>query len=214
MAVPTRGIIDWATVTQLEKIHALYDIQRPILWQPGNMSVALTRNQIVHQFINDTKCKYLFMVDDDVQPPTRAIETCLLLNKKKFGMVCTPHVLPTPDKKQLALGIYERDPNSTGFIVTPQLQDGLHECDGVATGCVAVSRKMLLEMGPDPFKMPTSIDQLYGTDDFYFCDDVKALGWKVGYFWNGQYCDHRARASLGMLIQGSIRVRAQSEFVE
>jgi hypothetical protein len=209
MAVPTRGTIVAATVAKLEYIHRQYNVGRLIFWQPGNMSVARTRNYIVKHFLEETKCKYLFMVDDDIVPPTAAIETCLMLNKRKFGIICTPHVLPSPDKKQLAFGIYSHNPDkSIGGYTLISPQPGLHECDGVATGCVAVSRKMLMELGPDPFQMPDNVDSELGTDDFYFCRDVQKAGWKVGYYWNerAEYCDHFARISIGTLMQRSVAI--------
>ena len=49
VAVPTRGAIRWETVTALEEARDCTPGLGPIVYQPGNLSVALTRNRIVEQ---------------------------------------------------------------------------------------------------------------------------------------------------------------------
>lgn len=200
LAVPTRGQISWATATRLEEIRDLNPGLRPIVYQPGNLSVALTRNKIVRQFL-ETDCEVLAMVDDDVVPPPHFLDIREHLGE--FGMVSIPHPMPTPVGDRLVFTVFDGDGDGL-CAVSPQ--QGLNECEATATGAVVISREALEAVGEDPFRITHDPTAELTSDDFLFCRDLRACGFKIGYFWDGWYCDHHTTVGLAPLIESTIPV--------
>ena len=196
LACPTRGQIQWATVTRLEEIKALYPDSPPILYQPGNLSVAQTRNRVVEHFMV-SDCDVLVMVDDDVVPSPHWL-TEILPSVGEYGMIALPHPMPDPaDRSQLRLTVFDWTDEAWSF--RTQLEQGLHECDAVATGCVAVHREVLEELGENPFHIG---DEAGGpSDDYWFCRAVHEAGFRIGYFFDGWYADHHSVTSLAPLLE-------------
>lgn len=197
LSVPTRGSVRWETVTRLEEIRDAMHITEPILYQPGNLSVAQTRNKIVHKFL-ETDCDTLVMVDDDIVPSPHFLKNVQPL-QADWGMVALPHPMPHPaDPSRLMLTIYDDE-------LTPiDPVDGLNECAYVATGCVAISREALWERSP--FAIEDDPDWHITSDDFRFCLYLRGNGFKVGYWWDGWYADHVTTVSLAPLFERSIRM--------
>lgn len=196
IAVPTRGAIRWETATRLEGARDyLGEGTAPILYEPGNLSVAATRNKIVKRFLA-SDLTLLAMVDDDVAPPVNFVEL-LLPFMVEYAMVAIPHVSPhASDLSVLHLTAYE----ATEDGIQPKgLWEGINDCDFVATGCVLISRFALEELGPAPFRIADDPDAPIRSDDFLFCLDLREKGMKVGAYWGGQPVDHVTTANLSPL---------------
>jgi GT2 family glycosyltransferase len=202
ITVPTRGQIQWATVTALQAIRDSIPNCPPVEFQPGNLSVAQTRNKIVQTFFKgDYDC--LMMVDDDVVPSPHFLER-VLPSMDEYGMIALPHPMPHPqDKSLLRLTVFNVNANGELAFAT-DLQEGLHECDAVATGCVVISREALEVLGPHPFRITNDPTAEITSDDFLFCQDLKAAGFKIGYWWDGWFADHHSVTSLAPLFEGVI----------
>lgn len=197
LTVPTRGMIGWATVTRLEEIHREMGLEDPILYQRGNLSCARTRNQVVAAFMG-TDCDVLVMVDDDIVPSPGWLAEILPF-MDEWGMICLPHPMPlVTNPSVLVFSLFER--TQDGYQTVPPV-DGLNECDLIATGCVAINRKALEQLGPNPFRLGDDIGE-----DFQFCLDLHTLGFKVGYWWDGFYADHHTITSLAPLIEARMTV--------
>jgi hypothetical protein len=174
---------------------------RPILYQEGNLSVALTRNKIVNLFL-DTECDYLVMVDDDVVPPPESLTYLpeLLEANDDYGMIAVPHVMPLPGQPgRLIL---------TAFGDVEDLVKGLNEVDLVATGCVGISRAALVALGENPFWIENDPTATIQSDDFLFCKDLHEAGFKIGAWYDGWYCDHLTTVSLAPLYEASMLERS------
>lgn len=196
VTVPTRGVIGWQTVTRLQEIRDRHPGLPPIVYQPGNLSVALTRNTIVKKFLAGP-WQLLVMVDDDVVPPPTMLDTFNDM-PSGFGVGAIPHVMPHPvTPAELALTAFTDD----GGLRVAQLEDGWNEVDAVATGCVAISRAALVACGPNPFRIENNPDAQVTSDDFLFCQDVKNAGFKIGAYMDGWYCDHITAVSLAPLYE-------------
>lgn len=194
VSVPTRGQIQWATVMRLQEIRDAHPGMPPIVYQPGNLSVAQTRNRIVNTFMAG-EWETLVMVDDDIVPSPHFLDEILPL-ADGWGMVALPHPMPHPaDRSQIILTVYDDELSP----IVPK--SGLHECGYVATGCVAISRDALDELGPAPFRINADPDAAVTSDDFLFCDDLHDSGFKVGYWWDGWYADHHTVTSLAPLYE-------------
>jgi hypothetical protein len=198
IAVPTRGQIQWATVTRLQEIRDAGGFP-PIVYQPGNLSVAQTRNRIVRTFLAgdyDT----LVMVDDDIVPSPHFLDSVLPL-ADGFWMVALPHPMPHPaDRSQIILTVYDDELRPLEPVA------GLNECAYVATGCVAIAREPLELLAPAPFRINADPAATITSDDFLFCDDLRANGFKVGYWWDGWYADHHTITSLAPLYEARTHV--------
>ena len=202
LAVPTRGSIHYITVTRLEEVRDNTPGLRPILYQSGNLSVALTRNRIVKKFLA-TDCTTLMMVDDDVVPPPHFIET-LDAFIPEYGMVGIPHPMRNPsDPGSLGLCVLKKDKD--GLLNGCALEKGMNEVDAIATGCVAISREAVEAVGENPFRIENNPDALITSDDFLFCADLQERGFKVGSWWDGYFCDHLSTTSLAPLLERSLR---------
>lgn len=200
LAVPTRGSIRWETVTRLEQARDEASNLRPILYEPGNLSVALTRNKIVNKFMQ-TDCSTLVMVDDDIVPPPDFLDT-LDPYIPEYGVVSIPHPMPHPvDKSKIILTGYLWDRDG----LQPAIFDnGIHPVDAVATGCVAISREALETLGANPFKVSNDPFAYVQSDDFIFCNDLIEAGFKVGCYYTDWYCDHVTTVSIAPILEGQL----------
>ncbi|HEY1249180.1 MAG TPA: hypothetical protein VGE97_09345 [Nitrososphaera sp.] len=188
IAVPTRGSIRWETVKRLNEITRNNPDLPPILYQAGNLNVALTRNRIVEQFMA-TDCQTLIMVDDDIVPPPHLLET-LPNYIPEYAIVAIPHPMPHPiNSEQLILTAYKDGKPC-------DLTEGINEVDTVATGCCAIGREVFDTLR---FRMQDTGSM---SDDFLFCEDLRKAGYKVGAWWDGWFCDHITTVSLAPLFEG------------
>ncbi len=187
ISVPTRGAIRWETVTALEAARDyMGEGVPPIVYEAGNLSVAMTRNRIVDRFLA-TDCDLLAMVDDDVAPPINFVEL-LEPHMDEYAMVAIPHVAPHPaDPSHLIFTAYEMADDG----IRPKgLWTGINTCDFVATGCVVIRRDALVQLGPAPFRIAHDPQAPIKSDDFLFCADLQEAGLKVGAYWDGHPADH------------------------
>lgn len=198
IAVPTRGQIQWQTVTRLNEIRDENPSLFPVLYEPGNLSVAATRNQIVRKFLQTDK-QVLVMVDDDVVPPPHLLDVTRYL--PEYGMVGVPYPLWN-SQAGLFLSVFCQEPDG---LKLAQLEDGLNDVDALGTGCVAISRDALVSLGRNPFRFDNSEDLESTSEDFIFCADLKAVGMKIGCWWDGWYADHIRAVGLAPLIEGKLR---------
>jgi len=200
LSVPTRGQIQWATVTRLQEIRDAGGYP-PVEYQPGNLSVAQTRNRIVRTFLAGDY-DVLVMVDDDIVPSPMFLDRVLPL-QDGWGMVALPHPMPHPaDRSRLILTVYDDDLRP----LAPEL--GLHECAYVATGCVAIAREAIEAIGSAPFRIDADPDAEITSDDFLFCQDIRNEGFRVGYWHDGWYADHQTVTSLAPLMEATTLERS------
>lgn len=205
LAVPTRGAIRWETVTRLEEIRDLHPSVPPILYQAGNLSVALTRNRIVQAFLA-SPCDVLVMVDDDVVAPPHLLELADKLDG--YGIVAVPHPMPMPgNPAEVILSAFDTAPG--GLVAVDTLEHGMNDVDAVATGCCLVTRAALVAVGPNPFRIDNDPATAV-SDDFLFCADVRELGFRVGAWWDGWYADHVTTVSLAPLREAQTRTTERS----
>lgn len=200
LAVPTRGQIGWQTVTALETARDYSSGLAPIIYQPGNLSVALTRNRIVQRFLA-SDCTSLAMVDDDIAPPINFLE---LLDPyvPEYGLVALPHPMPHPaEPGTMIFSSFEVE----GDDLRPKgLWTGMNDVDAVATGCVVVSREALEELGPAPFRINHDPRAVLQSDDFIFCEDLRSAGYRIGCYWDGNFVDHFRSTGLEPLLAAQL----------
>ncbi len=194
IAVPTRGQVQWQTVTRLEEIRDSRPGMPPIVYQEGNLSVAQTRNRIVKRFM-ETACDVLVMVDDDTVPSPHFLDSVLPV-ADGFGMVGLPY--PVVQNGEIGFWAWK-----DGEIA--ELSDGLNECDALTTGCVAIPRSVFAALGPAPFRLDDDPDGEFTSDDSQFCHDLRAAGFKIGCWWDGWYADHVRTVSLAPLMESRLR---------
>jgi hypothetical protein len=82
---------------------------------------------------------------------------------------------------------------------------GLNDVDAMGTGCVAITREALEALGRNPFRFDNSEENEDKSEDWIFCADLRAAGFKMACWWDGWYADHVRVVGLAALIEGSIR---------
>ncbi len=178
VAVPTRGQVGWATVTRLQEIRDRERGLAPILYQPGHLSVAATRNRLAGSW------KVLVMVDDDVVPDARMLQLVDLI--PEYGIAAAPTLVAINGK--LGVNAYGAD----GREVRGQ---GVTEVIAVGFGCVAIDRE-LVHRG-QPFELGYRDGQAV-SDDVMFCEKARAAGARVAADFRIA-CDHHTSVSLAAL---------------
>jgi hypothetical protein len=143
--------------------------------EPFAAPIDHARNTIVQKFLG-TSCTHLMMIDDDIVPPKDALERLLFHDRDIVAAVC-PLIGPDNEGKlKVSYNAYDME----GSIYVPKMEDkGLHEVDGVGTGCILIKREVL-ENIPYPFMTQYNED---GTkwlgEDLYFCREAKGVMAKV-----------------------------------
>jgi hypothetical protein len=192
VAVPTRGQVGWATCTRLQEIRDANPGLPPILYRPGHLSVALTRNHIVRAFM-EGDWEALIMVDDDVAPAST-----LLSLVDGFGQydvvamptfVWRPELAPTPVPAVWGMSNLQT-PGGNGL--------GLRSAELVGTGCIAIHRRVFEGLPGEPF-MVGHEEGHDVSDDIMFCRAVATAGFRIGAdFRTG--ADHHTTISLQSVV--------------
>ena len=147
------------------------------------------------------------MVDDDISPPPTFLDA-LTPVPPGYGMVGITHPSPLPFSGQLAFQCcLLRDGE---LHIVQEWHDGWNDIDAMATGCVAIPRRVL-EDWPNPFRVSNDPNAAITSDDFIFCQDLRIMGEKIA-FWAdpmGTFCEHIHNANLAaiMLHTGAISAR-------
>jgi len=93
-----------------------------------------------------------------------------------------------------------------GGYVPTGLWEGINRVDAVATGCVLIKRSVFLHLGPAPFRIESDPTARVQSDDFLFCEDLKAAGLKVGAYWEGRPVDHFHSVALAPLAEAQLKI--------
>ncbi len=202
VAVPTRGLINPAVMSEISQF-AIKLGTAPV-YMEGHLSAGMTRNKIVHHFLQ-TGDDVLVMVDDDVVPSRHAPR---LLDHIADGwdIVAAANPIFQPKTWPLPYIAAYREVES-GYELIPEEVDGLVECDAVGTGCIAIHRRVL-EALPAPFRELIDETGEIVSDDMVFCKQASAAGFKIAVDY-GARCDHHCRVSLGAVMQGVAAFRRQ-----
>lgn len=135
-------------------------MMRLLTWSHQSISVVVNfepfmapidhcRNTIVRKFL-DTDCTHLMMIDDDIVPPTDALERLLFHDKDIIGAVC-PVIGPNNDNKlEVTYNAYIADDDDQLIQHTWPNSSDLEEVAMVGTGCIMIKR-YVLERIPAPF---------------------------------------------------------------
>lgn len=197
VAVPTRGQVSWATCTRLQEIRDANPGLPPIVFRPGHLSVALTRNHIVRQFLAGD-WEALIMVDDDVVPATTMLS--LVEGFDSYDVVAMPTFVWRPNLAPVPV------PAVFGMSDIQLVGGGaLRAAEIVGTGCIAIHRRVLEGLHEEPFTVGFE-DGRDVSDDIMFCRAVRAAGFTIGAdFTTG--ADHHTTVSLQSFVMS---VRAHS----
>lgn len=146
------------------------------------------RNQIHNVFLEKTDAQHLLMLDSDVLPPPRLIETLLLHDKDMVGgYYCKKERYGVKDingkieilQRPVVYDFMRNDDNGVPLYsqrVRPGT--GLESVDGAGAGLWLMSRKVAESLGKSPYSMAA------GGEDLDICKKIKALGFDLWIDWN------------------------------
>ena len=145
---------------------------------PTHRPIENNRNKIVQDFLKG-KFDYLIMMDFD-NPPMNNILNLIFLGLDVIGC-------PTPVWHSQTLGDYPIYWNALrekgdGYLPLQGSEcQGLQEVDSIGTGCIILSRKVLLSVQYDkPFERTWDDEGVViEGSDYYFCRKVRKLGFKI-----------------------------------
>ena len=146
------------------------------------------RNQIHSVFLEKTEASHLLMLDSDVLPPPRLIETLMLHDKdmvggwyrkkEKFGYKDTDGVVQITQRPV----VYDFIREENGVPIYAQRTfpgSGLEKVDGAGAGCWLMSRKVAEALGPKPYSMAQGAGE-----DLILCKKIQDLGFEMWIDWN------------------------------
>lgn len=149
------------------------------------------RNDIVKQFLK-TDCDYLLKIDEDTVPLKNTLD---LVNFDKDVIGC-----PYPQIKDDDLGWLVMRKVKNGYKQMPtDTRKGLLEVDATGDGVMLIARRVL-EKVKIPFERKWKDGVPIKGSDFYFCDKVKDLGFKVWTHWEYP-CSHFKEVDLIWILQ-------------
>lgn len=213
VTVPTRGAIQWATVTRLQQIRDEEKGLPPIVYEADHLSVAATRNLIVTRFLAGD-WKVLVMVDDDVVPDEKMLRLCDYVPQFamagapsiRYAMVGVPYLRPG-EAGGLTHTVYEEtSPGSFAEsplgLRTAEVKTGVQSCAAIGTGCVAIARETLEALEPPWFEIVYDDEGRVISDDILFCQRLARLDMTIGVDWD-QAADHHTTVSLAAIYMGA-----------
>jgi hypothetical protein len=163
----------------------------PIVFRPGHLSVSLTRNHIVRQFLAGD-WEALIMVDDDVAPASTLLGLCD--NLDAWDVVAMPTFVWRPELAPIPVPAVF---GTSGLIAS----GGVREAEIVGTGCIAIHRRVLEGLHDEPFTVGFE-DGRDVSDDIMFCRAVRAAGFRIGADFTTA-ADHHTTVSLQSFVMSA-----------
>ena len=184
IAVPTRGLVDFNTITRLQLIRDNEPLLKPILYVAGRLSVSDVRNRIVMAFL-DSGLEYLIMIDDDVVPHTKLLN----ILQHDVDIVGAPYFISRAEVNMPFPSVFTKKEGQSGYVPFEKPfeylgRPALVKVDAVATGCIAIKRAVLSHSDMKaPFNMNYDSHGRYiASDDMAFCSRATQAGFEI-------YCD-------------------------
>ena len=135
------------------------------------------RNIIHRQFVEDSKCPYLMMLDSDVLCPPDIIKRLLAHDKPMVGgfyrMKGEPYSPVVYDKTDKIA-----DNGYPLYAQRTEPGEGLEAVDGAGAGVWLMSREVAEALGPKPYDMSS------GGEDLLLCMKVQDLGYETWIDWD------------------------------
>lgn len=184
---------------EMGKLTGMQKIEFTPCFRTGNSGLSFPveyqRNKVVQEF-RKSDCEALWFIDSDTLPSENSLELLRTPGDVVGGIYCIPQTGKDAFHKEppLVWGLYSFPKNreKTGFHpipVDPEPPFSLVKVDGLATGCMIITRNVLLDKRiehsePDSDGVPAvfrttrfSTGKLDATDDLDFCIRARELGY-------------------------------------
>jgi hypothetical protein len=178
IGVPTRGKIQASVSLFLAKQpHYVY-------FSNANISVETARLSVCKKFL-DSKHTHLFFLDDDVLPPSDAVELLLEANKDVISA-----------NYPIISGGVIMSSACSGKDVLPFDGDGIIEITSCGLGACLIKREVIESIiNKDCFNIEHDKLQIVTGEDTTFCNKVREAGYSIYYDFE-IVCDHLKFVSL------------------
>jgi hypothetical protein len=186
ISIPTKDqiyaqTVGWLLQAQKNAPIIGYGIKVQIIQSP--YPIEMQRNNQVKNFLAETDCTHLFLLDSDCVPPDLCIERLLDYDLDIVTSVA-PALIGGTQVFTAALGADTYEDGSPKFNfpgVSEERCHGLKEIDGCGATGVLIKRHVLETIPPPWFKMQYKDDgcSMYLGEDYWFCDNAKKYGFKL-----------------------------------
>ena len=158
-----------------------------VIRYPNNKPITFNRNEIVKDFLK-SPCDYLLMIDDDIVPPF-GILNLADFQKDIIGALCFAFT-----HEMIVPVAWNRRADGQYWLSDFEGNDGLQKVDAVGTGCIMLSRKVLMdgwwqENGGWFKNEYDKTGYKVEGNDLAFCRKAEDLGYKV-YTHTDYICSH------------------------
>jgi hypothetical protein len=135
------------------------------------------RTHLVDLALKDPNMTHLLFIDTDIVPNDKNfLDIMVSYDLPILGLLCTKKTAPFEPILYKASSPVEERVNDfwVGF------KEGLNEVDATGTGCLLVKREVFEKMSKPYFRFAAAYEQgLYQSEDIYFLENAKKLGYKV-----------------------------------
>jgi hypothetical protein len=163
-------------------------------WMPWDNFATVTstyvpsaRNEIHNIFLKKQETSHLLMLDSDVLPPPRLIETLLTQRKdmiggfyrkkEKYPIKNTEGGI-TVIQRPVVYDFHEERDGHLYYQQRLSVGTGLESVAAMGAGCWLMSRKVAEALGESPYDMNS------GSEDMVICKKIKDLGFDIWVDWN------------------------------
>lgn len=171
------------------------------LIMPTFRPITECRQKILYEFL-DGDYDFLISIDSD-NPPSKSLIDLIFLNLDIVGCPTPIWVGSVNDNYNIPIYLNAMDKHSDGYRShKPKDSKGLNEVDAIGTGCIIISRRVLVKLKDfQPFleQLDDRGLRLIG-EDFSFCEKAKKAGFKI-YAHYGYICNHFTELEMATVIR-------------
>lgn len=168
----------------------------PIKFIQSNGGAAHGKSLIVYWYMNYCKAGRLLILDDDVVPHPNLLS----MVDRDVDIVGAPYPLFNPGISMMPFDCAYKFSNGGYYPIEDDGKlSGLVECDAVGSGALLIKRDVLEKIRPAFIEVFDGWGRRIVSEDIYFCQEARKLGYKIWADYNVK-CDHIKAMAVGDMV--------------
>lgn len=154
------------------------DFNKDLLMMRGILNLDTERNELVKMALGDPRTTHLMWIDTDIMPENPPNINDCIAQLLKFNRPIVSGLYRAKQKQGFNYAAWMHAPNGiSGYVPIANWTPGSNwiSVDVIGFGFVLVKREVFEKVGYPWFKW----DQVGPSEDFYFCERAKSLGYDV-----------------------------------